>query len=164
MKVFYLAAILFFMSSLVFGQSPKSAGDLTIDVEGGKSVTLKSADMAKLERRDVRAKGHDGVDSTYSGIELRKILAPQGAKLGKDLRGPSIAQYVVVEAADGYRAVFSMTDLEPEFTDDVVILADKRDGKLLADTHGPWQIISTGEKKHGRWVRQVTAIRVRTAK
>lgn len=127
-------------------------------------MRLKTADIAKLPRKELRAKGHDGVESTYSGVELRDILSPAGAKFGKDLKGPAIAQYLIVEAADGYRAVFSLTELEPEFTDKTVILADRRDGKDLGDGSGPWQIISTGEKKHGRWVRQVISLKVRLAK
>lgn len=114
--------------------------ELNIEVEGGKSVKMKTADFAKLQRRDLKAKDHDGNEATFSGFELREILAAAGAKFGKDLRGPMIAQYLVVEAADGYRAVFSLTELEPEFSDKTVILADQREGKALAPHQGTWQV------------------------
>lgn len=140
-----------------------SITELTVEVEGGKTLKMKAADLAKLTRKEVKAKDHDGVEATYSGYELREILAGAGAKFGKDLRGPMIAQYLVVEAADGYHAVYSLTDLDPDFTDKVVILADKRDGKDL-EKIGPWQVIATNEKKHARWVRQVTALKVKLAK
>ena len=80
------------------------------------------------------------------------------------VRGSAIAQYLVVEAADGYHAVYSLTELDPDFADKIVILADKRDGKPLAEKDGPWQVIATNEKKHARWVRQVTALKVRMAR
>lgn len=137
--------------------------ELSVEVEGGRTLKMKAADLAKLTRKEVKAKDHDGVEATYSGYELREILAGAGAKLGKDLRGPMIAQYLVVEAADGYHAVYSLTDLDPDFTDKVVILADLRDGKAL-EKIGPWQVIATNEKKHARWVRQVTALKVKIAK
>lgn len=138
--------------------------ELSVDVEGGRSLRLKTDDLAKLPKKELKAKGHDGVESVYSGFDLRDILIPAGAKFGKDLKGPTIAQFLIVEAADGYRAVFSLTELEPEFTDKIVLLADQRDGKTLAAGNGPWQIIASNEKKHGRWVRQVTALKVRLAK
>ncbi len=138
--------------------------ELLVEVEGGRSILMKAADLAKLPRKEVKATDHDGVEGIYSGHELREIIGPAGAKLGKDLRGPAVAQYLVIEAADGYHAVYSITELDPDFTDKVVILADKRDGKLLDAKSGPWQIIATNEKKHARWVRQVTALKVKLAK
>ena len=71
-----------------------------------------------------------------------------------------MALYVVVEAADGYRAVFALAELDPAFTDRVILLADRRDGKPLSTREGPFQIIVPGEKKHARWVRQVIRLKV----
>ena len=138
--------------------------EILVEVEGGSTLKMKAADLAKLTRIEIKAKGHDEVDSVYSGYELRFILAPAGAKFGKELKGPTVAQFLVVEAADGYRAVYSLTDLDPDFADKVVILADTRDGKPLDAKNGPWQVIATNEKKHARWVRQVTALKVKIAK
>ena len=71
-----------------------------------------------------------------------------------------MALFVVVEAADGYRAVFALAELDPEFTDRVILLADRRDDKPLPGQAGPFQIIVPGEKKHARWVRQVIRLKV----
>ena len=141
-----------------------SITEITVMVEGGLTSKMKVADFAKLTRTEVKATGHDEVNSVYSGYELRAILAPVGAKFGKDLKGATIGQYLIVEAADGYRAVYSLTDLDPDFADKTVILADTRDGKPLDAKNGTWQVISTNEKKHARWVRQVISLTVKTAK
>ena len=71
-----------------------------------------------------------------------------------------MALYLVVEAADGYRAVFALSELDPAFTDRVVLLADRRDGQPLSMRDGPLQVVVPGEKKHARWVRQVIRLRV----
>ena len=68
--------------------------------------------------------------------------------------------WVVVEAADGYRAAFALAELDPAFIDRVILLADHRDGKSLAAKDGPLQIIVPGEKKHARWVKQVIRLKV----
>jgi len=149
-------------------EPPKTATpaitEIVVEVEGGSTLKMKAADLAKFARVEVKAKGHDEVESVYSGYELRSILAPAGAKFGKDLKGAAVGQFLIVEAADGYRAVYSLTDLDPDFADKVVILADTLDGKPLDAKTGPWQVIATNEKKHARWVRQVTALKVKIAK
>jgi DMSO/TMAO reductase YedYZ molybdopterin-dependent catalytic subunit len=123
-------------------------------------LSLSQDQLAKLPRQTVRAKGHDGVDSQFEGVPLIEILAKAGVPTGQALRGPAMAQYVIVEAADGYRAAFAVAELDPAFTDRVILLADHRDGKPLSTQSGPLEIIVPGEKKHARWVRQVITLKV----
>jgi hypothetical protein len=88
------------------------------------------------------------------------VLKAAGVQFGQDLRGPALATYLVVEAADGYRAVFALPELDPAFTDCIILLADRREGKPLGGTEGPLRVIVPGEKRHARWVRQVIALKV----
>lgn len=167
-RVTVLIALLITITAIANGQRSNPAAkpitSVEIDVAGRPLVKMSAADFAKYPRTEIKAKDHDGVEAAFSGVELRALLAAAGAKLGKDLKGPTIGQYLIVEAADGYRAVYSLTDLDPDFADKTVILADKKEGKPLDAKNGPWQVIATNEKKHARWVRQVTALRVRVAK
>jgi DMSO/TMAO reductase YedYZ molybdopterin-dependent catalytic subunit len=133
---------------------------LQVSGEVARPLTLSREQFATLPRQTVRAKGHDGVDSQYEGSSLVDILAKAGVPTGKDLRGPAIALYVAVEATDGYRAVYALAELDPAFTDRVILLADRRDGRPLSAREGPLQVIVPGEKKHARLVRQVIRLRV----
>jgi DMSO/TMAO reductase YedYZ molybdopterin-dependent catalytic subunit len=141
--------------------SPTSAA-VMIQIAGEVShpLSLTAPELAKLARQTVRAKGHDGVESQYEGVALIEFLAKAGAPTGKDLRGPALAFYVVVEAADGYRAVFALAELDSVFADRVILLADRRDGKPIGTKDAPFQVIVPGEKKHARWVKQVTRLKV----
>jgi DMSO/TMAO reductase YedYZ molybdopterin-dependent catalytic subunit len=123
-------------------------------------LSFSRDEFAKLPRQSVEAKGHDGVESRYEGVPLSEFIARAGVPVGKDLRGPAMALFLVVEAADGYRATFAIAELDSAFTDRVVLLADHRDGRPLSTREGPFQIIVPGEKKHARWVRQVTRLKV----
>jgi hypothetical protein len=67
--------------------------------------------------------------------------------------------YAVVKAADGYRAVYALPELDPSFTDRVILLADRRNGAPL-DAKAPFRVVVPGEKHEARWVRQVTEIDV----
>jgi len=137
---------------------------LHVEAEGGKTLDLTAKDLSKFTRREVKAAGHDNKESVYSGYNLSEILLAAAAKIGKDeLSGKELASYLLVEATDGYRATFAIAEIAPEFTDKIVLLADMRDGKPLPATEAPWQLIVPGDKKHGRWVRQVTALKIKKA-
>jgi DMSO/TMAO reductase YedYZ molybdopterin-dependent catalytic subunit len=140
----------------------QTGASILIQVTGevARPLSLSGEEHAKLPRQTIRARGHDGVEAQFEGVPLVDILAKAGVPTGKDLRGPAMTHYVVVEAADGYRAVFALAELDPAFTDRVVLLADHRDGKALLARDGPLQIIVPGEKKHARWVRQVIRLKV----
>ncbi len=114
-----------------------------------------------MPRTKVTAKGHDST-ATYEGVTLTEILRKAGAPLGKLLRGKAMASYVVVTAHDGYRVVFALPELDPDFTDasNQIILADTVDGKPLSDTQGPVRIVVPQEKKGARWIRMVESIEV----
>ena len=92
-----------------------------------------------------------------------EILQLAGIKFGENLRGPALATYLLVEASDGYKAAFALPELDSAFTDQVVLLADRRNNKPLAVTEGPLHIIVPHEKRHGRWVRQVISLIIRRA-
>lgn len=71
-----------------------------------------------------------------------------------------LAACLLVEAADGYRVVFALPELDPAFTDRTILLAGKVDGHPLDGKQGPFRIVVPGETRMARWVRQVTALRV----
>ena len=146
-------------------QSVNSASDYNLQVGGEVEHELKlsPADFSKLPSRSVRAKDHGGVESTFEGVPLIDILERAGVKFGDGLRGKSLALYLVVEASDGYRAVFALPELDPAYTDRLVILADRRDGKKLSDAEGPLRIVVPAEKRQARWVRKVSALIIKRA-
>ena len=65
-----------------------------------------------------------------------------------------------MEAADGYRAVIALPELDPAFTDKQTLLAFLRDGKPLGEKEGPYRIVIPDEKRMARWVRQVTTLKI----
>jgi DMSO/TMAO reductase YedYZ molybdopterin-dependent catalytic subunit len=123
-------------------------------------LSLTAEDMAKLPRATVRAKDRDDREATFEGTPLVEILRAAGVEFGERLRGEALARCVAVEAADGYRAVFALPELDPAFAERTIILADRRDGKPLSEAEGRFRVIVPGEKRHARWVRQVVALTV----
>lgn len=153
-------------ATFAFAQSTPTTANpvlLTIGGEVATPVKLTATDLAKLPRRTVQAKDHDGKDTTFEGIELAEVLKLAGVKFGEHLRGKELALFMVVDAADGYRAVFALPEVDHAFTNRIVLIADRRDGKPLAEKEGPLRIVVPDEKRQGRWVRQVVSLTIRRA-
>ncbi|APW61071.1 molybdopterin-dependent oxidoreductase [Paludisphaera borealis] len=149
-----------------FGQAPTPAKDakptvaLRVHGEVAKPLELSAADLAGLKRQTVTARAHDNRESRYEGVALHDVLQKAVLPAGKDLRGKAVSLYLIVEAADGYQALFALPELDPAYTDRTILLADRRDGQPLTAREGPYQIIVPGEKRHSRWVRQVVGLRI----
>jgi len=76
-----------------------------------------------------------------------------------------MAAYVLAEAADGYRVVFSLAELDRDLVAAEVIVADTLDGAPLGPKQGPFKIVAPHEKRPVRSVRMLrslTVVRVRT--
>lgn len=132
---------------------------VTLGGEVSRPLTLDAAALAKMPHVDVQASAH-GVNGTWSGIPLNAILQSAGVPLGDALHGKSLALYVRITAADGYRVVYALAELDPQFRNEPVILADRHDGKLLDAKEGPLRVIAPTDQRPARWIRQVTRIDV----
>jgi hypothetical protein len=138
--------------------TPRALVSVKGDVE--RPLDFTPEQFAELPRQSVKTKDHDGKDAVYEGVALVELLKAAGLKFGPDLRGKALASYLVVEASDGYRAVFALPELDPAFSERVILIADRRDKQPLDEKHGPLQIIVPGEKRHARWVRQVITLKI----
>jgi DMSO/TMAO reductase YedYZ molybdopterin-dependent catalytic subunit len=159
--IFSAAAIVTAQTAQSEAQSAKASLRISGEVE--RQLTLSGDDLAKLPRRSTRAKDHSGKESEFEGVPLVEILKQAGVKFGEGLRGKNLELYLVVEAADGYRAVYALPELDPAYTDKTILLAEKRDGKPMDAKEGPLRIIAPDEKRHARWVRQVTGLVIKRA-
>lgn len=144
---------------VALGVVAASAQTLSIQSEDGKETKIGKAELAKLKRVTLKVSDH-GKEAIFEGVILADVLKLGGIELGEKLRGKQLATFLLVEAADNYKAVFALPELDAGFTDKMIILADKRDGKDLAENARPWQIVVEGEKRAARSVRQVTTLRI----
>jgi DMSO/TMAO reductase YedYZ molybdopterin-dependent catalytic subunit len=151
-------------ASLSFAQDKQSpTWELTVSGEVAHPLKLTAADFAKLPHQKLTTKDTDGKTVTFDGTPLVQLLQSAGVEFGEKLRGTNLALFLVVEAADGYKAVFALPELDPAFNDRTIIVAESRDGKPLSDAEGHWRVVVPDEKRHGRWVRQVISLTVRRA-
>ena len=159
-------------TSIVFGQdAPRKMKNLTyemvaptIAVTGlaGTKATLTAVDLSKLPQQTVKATDH-GTAVTFEGVLLSDLLAKVATPTGEKFHSTGASYYVLADAADAYKAVFAWAEVDPGFTDPKVYVVTKRDGKPLAEKDGPFQLIVPGEKRNGRWVRQLKSLTIKQA-
>ncbi|MFZ0936387.1 MAG: molybdopterin-dependent oxidoreductase [Bryobacteraceae bacterium] len=135
---------------------------ITVTGVGDKSVIVYLSDLSKLPQHTVKTTDH-GTPVSFSGVLLTDVLAKADMPTGAKFHSTAASYYLVVEARDRYRAVFAWAELDPGFMDKPVYVIMKRDGKPLSEEDGPFQLVVPGENRHARWVRQVTALRIRQA-
>jgi DMSO/TMAO reductase YedYZ molybdopterin-dependent catalytic subunit len=140
---------------------PPSSAEATLQITGSVAspITLTTRDLKAMPRTTVTIK-EDGRDVKYEGVLVGTILGRAGATLGHDLTGAAVASYVVASASDGYRAVFSLAELDPAFTGSEIIVADSVDGKPLFDYQGPLRIVAPHDTRGARGVRMLQKLEV----
>ena len=150
-------------NAIVYGQrSP--AQIVTVQGEVLKPLKLSRDEIMNLKQTEVSARDHDGELRTYKGVALVDVLIAAGVTLGAQLRGKNLMKYVAVKAADSYEVVFSLPEIDPEFTSQTILLAYKVDGADLAKEDGPYRMVVPNDRRHARWVREVISLRVAAAK
>lgn len=126
-------------------------------------IPVDAAALHGLSAQSIEATGEHSGTARYSGVSLRDLLTKFGVAQGHDVSGKAMQTIVIVGASDGYKVVFSLAELDPSFTDRIVLIADRRNGQMLPSREGPYRLIVPSEKREGRWVRQVTDVEVKGA-
>lgn len=133
---------------------------LTLD---GKATTFSVAELKAMPQKTVKVhNAHTNADETYSGVPLGDLLAKAGFVANKTTQRQMLRSYLQVEGTDKYWVVYSLTEVEgTEHDGDVIVATSMGDKGLGAD--GELKLVSTGDKKPQRWVRNLTAITMKSA-
>jgi DMSO/TMAO reductase YedYZ molybdopterin-dependent catalytic subunit len=151
----------------LYSQEASGAPHLRISGAVSTPFTLTLDDLKKMPRKTLSVvNSHDKKTENYEGVAVEEMLKKAGVPQGEDLRGAALATYILFEAEDGYRVVFSIAELDSGIADSGVIVADTLDGKGLPPKVGPFRLVAPHEKRPARWVRMlksITVVRVPTA-
>ncbi len=126
------------------------------DVDKQRSLTID--ELKELPTHTYAARYMKGDTATYDVVHLIDVLALAGVPTGSELRGEQVQKVVVVTAGDGYRAVFSLAELDPKSADRAILLAIGQHGEPLNKRVGPLHIIAPNDQLNSRWVREVSGI------
>jgi hypothetical protein len=154
----WLLALLL-LTGLVLAQAPPSAV-LAVQGDIATPLSLTADDLAKMPRETASVPAPDGGKIVYEGVTLLAVLQKAGAPFGKQLRGKVLTTYVLAKAQDGYQVVFTLGELDPDFGNETILLADKRDGKPLGDKQGPFRLVCPNDHEGARSVRMLQTLEI----
>jgi hypothetical protein len=146
------------LAALMLDGALLQSQQLTVQTETGKQTVLTKTDIEAMPHIKTTTPGPDS--SSYDGVPLKALLEKAGVEFGHSLRGKRMASCLLVEAADGYRVVIALPELDPDFTDKQIVLAFSQNGKPLDAKEGPYRIVIPDEKRMARWVKQVTTLKI----
>ena len=161
-----LISLLGMLAYAVAGRSDPPAPPPALEVinQQGTAFSFTAAELAKMPQKELKVREHGGDEATFKGVLVASVLKEADVTLGDRLRSKALTNHLIVEASDKYRALFSLPEIDPDWTDNVVLLAVSRNGEPLDAAHGPLQLIAPGDKRHSRWVKQVIRLTVRESK
>lgn len=156
--------LLFFATTIwlaAFGQSKTSFTRLEVAGDVVKSVSLSLDDLRHMPRKTVSIMNENqGKDEIYEGVSVTALLKEAGVPQGARLRGRAMATYILAEGSDGYRVTFSVAELDSDFQDSQIIVADTFNGAPLGDKLGPLRLVAPHDKRPARWVRMLRLVKV----
>lgn len=143
--------------------TPPSQPSQTLTVSGNVSKRLV-LDVAALRSREPsqilavpQGDKEGNPASMVHGIRLRDLL--EEARLVTQDQHTLRKTIVVARAADGYKVVFSWSELFNSLSGDSVLVLFERDGNPLAKDEGPIALISAKDlrtgPRHVRWLKEV---------
>ena len=104
---------------------------------------------------------HENKEETYEGVAVQELLSRAGVPQNRKLRGPAMAAYVLA-GSDGYVVLYSLAELDSDFQDSEVIVADTMNGLPLGEKQGPFKMIAPHDKRPARWIRMLKSLTVVT--
>ncbi len=99
-----------------------------------------------------------GGHTTCEGVWLGDLIAKAGIPTGEAVKGPALAMIIIADAADGYRVVFSLGEIDAKLGKTPVLVADRCDGKPLDAATGPLRLVVPGDARGARSVRQLARL------
>lgn len=151
--LFLMISFRILQPTLLFGQHIIVGGEVVNQLK----ITL--AAMKNFRSAEIRA-DHDHKEHVFKGVLLADILTEAGITLGSLLPKENLIKHILVSAADCYQVIFSVAEVDPEFSVDATLLTYEVDGSPLPKDAGLFRLVVPGDQKHSQWVRDITSIKI----
>jgi DMSO/TMAO reductase YedYZ molybdopterin-dependent catalytic subunit len=123
---------------------------LSLDLEALRRLPAEHAEVSFQSERGATT-------ASYTGVRLWEVLAAAGG-IDDDEKGAALRHVVKITGRDGYLVVISTGEIAPDFGDKPALIAYQHDGEPPGEAG--LRLVMPGDKRGGRNVRDVVAIRV----
>lgn len=133
-------------------------------VVNGQVKTVGTFDVAALRQLVTAGTVQEATmtenSNTYKGVALLDLLNSAGVGLKTSSRkNPTISMYAVATGSDGYRAIVSLGEINPDLGNKPAIVAYEQNGAALTNS-GALRLVIPREVKQGRLVSNLIEIQV----
>jgi DMSO/TMAO reductase YedYZ molybdopterin-dependent catalytic subunit len=125
----------------------------TVSVTDLQSLPVQTAEV------DFQS-GQGDQHHAYTGVLLWDVLQQAGIATDENVKNDILRFYAVVTANDGYQAVISLGEIDPDFGNNPYLLAWDEDGAPLEGDSGPLRLVTPGDVHGGRYISGITSIDV----
>ena len=134
---------------------------LTLTVNGvSKQIAL--GDLASMPQSTLRVhNAHANKDEVYRGVAVSDLLRAAGLPFSKETQQTLLRSYLRAQGTDFYFVLFSASEVEPDLNASSVIVATGVDGHDLG-ADGAFKLVSSGDKRPARWVRNLVSLTLLT--
>jgi hypothetical protein len=157
------ASVLAFLTAVAFAPfAAAGEGQPLVVLEGAvrrlQTLSLDALQHLPAEHVQVSYTTERGTTATgYVDVLLWAMLDAAGG-IADDAKGAELRHIVRVSGQNGYLVVISTGEIAPDFGGKPALIAYQRDGEPLDE--GGLRLVMPGDKRGGRNVRDVVAIRV----
>jgi molybdate transport system substrate-binding protein len=146
---------------------PESNTSATVDGQVLNPLTMTVDDLKNnfsSQTVDVTyLSGEDTITTSFTGVPLWQVISAAQPNLNTDVRNDRIGMFIVVTGSDGYQAVISWGEIDPEFAGQPILVAYEQEGAPIADDQGPIRLIVPTDARGGRYVSGVVNISLHDA-
>jgi hypothetical protein len=102
------------------------------------------------------------VSDTYTGTTLWNLLADAGGVTTTSAKNDILSKYVIATGSDGYKAVFSLGEIDPSFGNQPVLVAYSDTAGQLGPnaSDGLARMVVPGDIAGGRYVSELVSLQV----
>ncbi len=127
-------------------------------------TTLTLADLQGLPTQTVTAETRTRMGSqgtaTYRGVLLKDVLNVAKLQLDPNAKNDQLARAITAYGSDGYHATIAYGEIDPDFGGQPILVAFEMNDQPLADGDGIMELVVSGDKLAGRWVKNLVALTV----
>jgi hypothetical protein len=140
------------------GAGAKPSESLAVSGAVLRAATFDEASLRRLPSVERQVGAH-----LYRGVHLWDLLSvTAGLSLDPAVKADALHRYVVATGSDGYRAVFSLAELDPGFGAQPILIAYEMDGAPLGGSDFA-RLVVPNDQKAGRWVARLIRLEVMSA-
>ena len=135
----------------------ESSTTLTFTV-AGRSRQFSLADLAKMKQTSITVHNdHSNRDEVYKGVTVSDLLSASGLAFSKETQRTLLRSYLRAQGTDFYFVLYSASEVEPELNRSRMLVATSINGQALRED-GEFKLVSTGDTRPARWVRNLLSL------